>query len=324
MDPDAATRAVLATQRLAARPYSPSALQHYAACPYRFLLHAIHRLRPREEKIALEQMDPLTRGALFHETQFRLFRELQSAQLLPMRRQNAARVMEIADRVLDRVAAENEEKLAPAIPRVWRSEIEDLRIDLHGWIQQVAAMDDGWMPAHFEFSFGLPTDESRDPRSTNAEAVLDNGVRLRGAIDLIEKNPVSGTLRITDHKTGKPPQELPKYVGGGALLQPLAYAMAAEALLGATAEVSRLSYCTQRGGYQEIRFDITPGHRAFFKHAMSIIDAEIDRGFLPAAPQSGACGMCDYRPTCGPNEERRTSRKRRDALDALQDLRNIP
>src|ERR1035441_5115907 len=186
-------------------------------------------------------MDPLTRGALFHEAQFRLFRELQSAQLLPMRPQNAARVMEIADGVLDRVAAENEEKLAPAIPRVWRSEIEDLRIDLRGWIQQAAA-NDGWLPAHFEFSFGIDAHELRDPQSTNAEAVLDGGVRLRGAIDLIEKHSVRGTLRITDHKTGKPPQELPKYVGGGALLQPLAYAMAAEALLGAPAEVSRLSY----------------------------------------------------------------------------------
>jgi RecB family exonuclease len=154
--------------------------------------------------------------------------------------------------------------------------------------------------------------------------VLDGGVRLRGAIDLIEKHTVRGTLRITDHKTGKPPQELPKYVGGGALLQPLAYAMAAEALLGAPAEVSRLSYCTQRGGYQEIPFDITPRHRAFFTHAMSLIDGAIDRGFLPAAPQSGACGMCDYLPVCGPNEERRTARKRREPLEALQDLRNIP
>jgi hypothetical protein len=88
--------------------------------------------------------------------------------------------------------------------------------------------------------------------------------------------------------------------------------------------VSRLSYCTRRGGYEEIRFDITPSHRAFFKHAMSLIDGEIDRGFLPAAPQSGACAMCDYLAICGPNEERRTARKRRDALEALQDLRNIP
>jgi CRISPR/Cas system-associated exonuclease Cas4 (RecB family) len=302
-------------------------LQHFAACPYRFLLYAIHRLRPREEKVALEQMDPLTRGALFHEAQFRLFRELQAAQLLPMIPQNAARVMEIADGILDRVAAENEEKLAPAIPRVWRSEIEDLRIDLRGWIGHAAAANDGWLPVNFEYGFGIEgieADESRDPQSTAAEAVLDSGVRLRGAIDLIEKHPVRGTLRITDHKTGKPPQELPKYVGGGVLLQPLAYAMAAESLLGASTEVSRLSYCTQRGGYQEIRFDITPGHRAFFKHAMSLIDGEIDRGFLPAAPQSGACGMCDYLPVCGPNEERRTARKRREPLEALQDLRNIP
>jgi hypothetical protein len=327
VEPDAATRAVLATQRLAARSYSPSALQHFAACPYRFLLHAIHRLRPREEKVALEHLDPLTRGALFHEAQFRLFRELVSAQLLPMRPQNAAQIAEIADGVLDRVAAENEEKLAPAIPRVWRSEIEDLRIDLRGWIQQAAADPDGWMPVNFEFSFGdagMRAHELRDPQSTEGEAVLDSGVRLRGAIDLIEKHPVRGTLRITDHKTGKPPQELPKYVGGGALLQPLAYAMAAETLLGASAEVSRLCYCTQRGGYQEVRFDITPSSRAFFTHAMSLIDGEIDRGFLPAAPQSGACGMCDYLPVCGPNEERRTARKRREPLEALQDLRNIP
>ena len=324
VEPDAATRAVLATQRLAARSYSPSALQHFAACPYRFLLHAIHKLRPREEKVALEQMDPLTRGALFHEAQFRLFRELQSAQLLPMCPQNAVRVIEIADGVLDRVAAENEEKLAPAIPRVWRSEIEDLRIDLRGWIQRAAADPGGWIPAHFEYSFGIEGDRLRDPRSTPAEAVLDNGVRLRGAIDLVEKHPLRGTLRITDHKTGKPPQELPKYIGGGTLLQPLAYAMAAESLLGASTEVSRLSYCTERGNYQEVRFDITPNHRAFFKHAMSLVDGEIDRGFLPAVPHAGACAMCDYRPVCGPNEERRTARKQRDDLDALQALRNIP
>lgn len=322
--PDDATRAVLATQRLAARSYSPSALQHFAACPYRFLLYAIMHLRPREEKVALEQMDPLTRGALFHEAQFKLFGELREAQLLPIRAPHQARVIEIADRVLDRVAAENEEKLAPAILRVWRSEIEDLRTDLRGWIEHVAAEPEGWLPARFEFGFGLPPDESHDPQSTRDEAVVDGGARLRGAIDLIEKHAARGTLRITDHKTGRPPQELPKYVGGGALLQPLAYALAAEDLLGAPAEVSRLSYCTQRGGYQEILFEVTPRHREFFKHAMALIDGEIDRGFLPAAPQRGACALCDYLPVCGPNEERRTAHKDPGELEALQALRNIP
>ena len=111
--------------------------------------------------------------------------------------------------------------------------------------------------------------------------MLDNGVRLRGAIDLIEKHPVRGTLRITDHKTGKPPQELPKYVGGGACLQPLAYAMAAESLLGAPAEMSRLSYCTQRGGYQEIPFEITPPPPRIL-HARPVDHRRRNRSRLPA------------------------------------------
>ena len=67
--------------RLTARSYSPSSLQHFAACPYRFLLHAIHQLRPREAPVALEQMDPLTRGALFHAVQRDLFMELSAAGL---------------------------------------------------------------------------------------------------------------------------------------------------------------------------------------------------------------------------------------------------
>jgi hypothetical protein len=323
VEPDAATRTVLATQRLAARSYSPSALQHFAACPYRFLLHAIHKLHPREEKIALEQMDPLTRGALFHEAQFQLFRELQAAQLLPIRPENKARILEIADEVLNRVAAKNEEELAPAIPRVWRSEIDDLRTDLRGWIEHVAAANDGWVPVHCEYSFGTDAGGYRDPASVESEVVLEGGTRLRGAIDLIEKHPARGTLRITDHKTGKLPNPGPTYIGGGAYMQPLAYGMAAESLLGLPVEQSRLFYCTQRGGYAEIPFEVAP-NRKWFGRAMSIIDGEIARGFLPAAPQPGACGMCDYLPVCGPHEERRTKRKNPDSLETLQELRNIP
>jgi RecB family exonuclease len=315
---------VLETQRLSARSYSPSSLQHFAACPYRFLLHAIHHLRPREVKVALEQMDPLTRGALFHETQFRLFRELQDRRLLPIRPLNVAWVLQIADTVLDQVAAEQTEKLAPALPRVWRSEIEDLRGDLRGWIQRVAEADDAWLPVHFEFSFGMKEDESHDPESTGQEAVLDHGVRLKGAIDLIERHPTRGCLRITDHKTGKRPQPEPTYVGGGAYLQPLAYALAAEKLFGASVEMSRLWYCTQRGEYYPIPFEVTPRSRQWFHHSIGIIDREIERGFLPAAPHRDACSMCDYLPVCGPNEELRIRRKQKDALDTLQMLRNVP
>src|SRR5260370_27755646 len=84
VDPDAATLEILASHRLSERSYSPSTLQAFAACPYRFLLQGIFQFRAREAAVPLEQMDPLTRGALFHEVQFELFRKLIESILLPM------------------------------------------------------------------------------------------------------------------------------------------------------------------------------------------------------------------------------------------------
>ena len=64
---------------LGMRSYSPTALQNYAACPYRFFLQAIHRLAPREVPEAIDELDPLQRGSLIHEIQFELFERLRAA-----------------------------------------------------------------------------------------------------------------------------------------------------------------------------------------------------------------------------------------------------
>jgi len=324
VDLDPAARSALLDEKLTARSYSPSSLQHFAACPYRFLLHAIHHLRPREAPVALEQMDPLTRGALFHAVQRELFMELKGSALLPVNRDGLGAIRDVVDRTLNRVAAQYEEDLAPAIPRVWNSEIEEIRTDLHGWLGQLAGSDDGWMPVHFELAFGLGRDSRRDPASSEAEAALASGVRLRGSIDLVERHTVRGTLRVIDHKTGKAPERPPVWVGGGVALQPLLYALSAEAILGGTVESAQLSYCTQRGNYQRVEIPVTPDTRNRIARVLNIIATSIDEGFLPAAPHKDACAQCDYRCVCGPHEELRIRRKKGDQLDALVDLRNMP
>ena len=323
-EPDSATRAVLANFRTAERSYSPSSLQHFSACPYRFLLHAVYQLRPREEAAAVEQMDPLTRGALFHRAQLRLFLDLRDQDLLPMKSAALHEILQTADRALDREAAALADRLAPAIPRVWRDEVEDLRTDLRGWIRQLATEDAGWKPVHFEFSFGLPRVPERDSASVEEPVTLDNGIHLRGAIDLIEQHETRGSLRITDHKTGKAPERIPQSVGGGSMLQPLLYALAAERLLAAPAEVSRLSYCTQRGDYKHIQIALSDDSRARVKRLFEIVDNHIERGFLAPSPQTGACRLCDYRPVCGPYEEQRARRKAADPIEELTELRGMP
>jgi len=321
---DDATRRVLATHLLSARSYSPSALQHFAACPYRFLLQAIFQFRPREAPVPLEQMDPLTRGALFHAVQFELFRTLKEADLLPVTPGRLEKVLDIADRLLDRVAARFEDDLAPAIPRVWKSEVEDLRIDLRGWIKQVGDAQYDWRPIHFELAFGLPHDEHRDPQSVKQEAVILSGIRLRGSIDLVERHATRNVLRVTDHKTGKAPASRPQYVGGGAILQPLLYTLAAEQLLAQPVESGGLFFCTQRGDFSQVTIPLDNQSRDRLTRVLETIGGAIEEGFLPAAPQSGACGVCDYRPVCGPYEEQRAKRKQPDRLDALVQVRNLP
>ncbi len=98
-DPDAL--AALAAHRLNVRAWSPSALQQFAVCPYQFALSGIYGLRPREQVAPIEQMDPLTRGALFHAVQFALLGELRTRALLPVNPERLAKVLELADRVLD-------------------------------------------------------------------------------------------------------------------------------------------------------------------------------------------------------------------------------
>ena len=120
------------------RPYSVSALQNYAYCPYRFLLSALYHLEPLEEPEPLERMDPLTKGSLFHEVLAEFFRALEQRKMVTATT-TMDRVLELLDGTLTRVAANYAELLAPAVDRVWQDEIASIRTDLHIWARDLAA-----------------------------------------------------------------------------------------------------------------------------------------------------------------------------------------
>jgi ATP-dependent helicase/nuclease subunit B len=318
IDADEATRALLAERRPSVRAYSPSALQNFALCPYRFVLSAMLYLRERQEAAAIEQLDPLTRGAIVHEVQ-RDFMRWWKDERATDRDVLLAHVDEILFAVADNYA----ERIAPAIPRVWHSEIEDIRTDLRGWVKEWFEQTAEWDPMHFELAFGLERDDAHD-HASREEPLQVGGVRVRGSIDFVERHRGTGLVRITDHKTGRPLDQPPTSVAGGRVLQPVLYSLAAEQILGAGAEEARLWYCTQRGNFTEYAIPIDGNARGRFARAMSLIDGAIASGFLPAAPAKGSCDFCDYRPVCGPNEEVRVRRKEPEDLDPLNELRSLP
>jgi hypothetical protein len=318
------TREALASQRLGARPYSLSALQRFAACPYQFLLGAIYRLQPAEQPHPLQRLDPLTKGSLVHRMQASFFRELEQRGALPVTRASVESALVVLDEVMANVADEYRELLVPAIERVWREEIGAIARDLRGWARSVSSGGGAWVPRYFEFSFGLPVDDDRDPRSVRDAVTIDNRFTLRGSIDLVEEHSQDGSLRVTDHKTGKDRIRPPLVIGGGAILQPVLYSLVVEQVTGKKVVESRLSFCTSAGGYKEQPATLDAASRRIGIEALEIVDRAIEHGNLAAAPAEGACAWCDFRPVCGPNEEERVSRKPKERLSDLIELRRRP
>jgi RecB family exonuclease len=292
--------------RLSSRAYSPSALQLFACCPYRFALSALIGLAPMKEPAALERLDPLTRGSILHEIQKRLVPLLSG---YPANQAGLSEASNVLSRVLSEVAAEYAERLAPAIDQIWKNEVERLHADLRTWLVSVATDHLGWAPVDCEKTFD--------------EVVIGNGWRLDGRMDLVELSP-DGALWVTDYKTGSYPDPPPEVTGRGEVLQPLLYALAAEQLYpGTKVGGGRLFYATVRGGYRSIWMPLSAGTRHEAERVLSTIDTAIANGILPAAPREDACGRCEYAVVCGPYEEERVLRKPPGELQPLVQLREV-
>ncbi len=327
VDPSGDARAALDRHAFSARSFSPTALQTFASCPYKFLLYAIHKLSPRRVPEAIEEMDPLERGSLVHEALHELSDALHREGLLPVTLDDLDACRAILDEVLDRVAARFREKLAPAIDRVWDDGIASVRADLREWLRR-AALDDRWTPFRFELSFGLAERRARDPASTDKPVSIALGqattLHLRGSIDAVERS-AAGTLRATDYKTGRVRASSDvTMIGGGEVLQPVLYALALEQLFpGEIVEGGRLYYCTSAGGFEEVIIPLDDEARTSAAAVLDVIGRSLTEGFFPAAPKAGACDRCDYRPVCGPYEEIRAAKKSPERLAPLRRLRAL-
>jgi RecB family exonuclease len=306
--------------RLTERAWSPSVLQQYARCPYRFALRGIFGLRPVEGATGIQRMDPAERGSLYHAVQFGLLRDLGAAGLVPVNGGNLAAALERLDVVLEAEAARAERDLAPAIPQIWRAEVQGMRADLRGWLQQKALVEAEWTPEFCELSFGLKNPAGRDPRSRKEAVTVSGGYRLQGSIDLVERH-ASGVVRVVDHKTGRIPDPRPETVGKGEVLQPTLYALAAEAMLGESVAIGRLYYSTIAQNYTAIDVPMHDWTRRRAEHVLEAINQAMVDGEFPAAPREGGCKGCEYLPVCGPYEEERVKVKSQAELKGLKEMR---
>jgi RecB family exonuclease len=298
-------------------------LQKFAVCPYQFLLSGIYRLEPREEPAPIEQLDPLTRGEMFHRIQAELLRELHRSGELPLTAPKLPAALKELDKTVDDVAGQYREELVPAIDRVWRDAIESMRSDLRVWLEKSASTS-AWVPMHFEFGFGFKAREGRDQASVPEAVTLPSGEKLHGFVDLIERSIDGQHLRVTDHKTGKNYTGKGLVIGKGEVLQPVLYGLAVETALKQPALESRLFFCTAAGGFSERIVPLNEIARESGSAVLRAIQRAIGACFLVPAPREDACARCDFQEVCGPYEDIRIGQKDEHSqlvqLKAVRDL----
>ena len=309
---------------LGARSYSPTALQNYARCPYRFFLQAIHGLAPREMPEAIDELDPLQRGSLDPR------RSVRACSLASGSERPSPRPARQSRPARSSSSTPSSRKSPPAIETSLhlqsnasgKTAVAAIRADLREWLRR-ASQDDSGLRAAGTSSCrsGSSTDRERrqaDPQSVPGAVDLDCGIQLRGSIDLVERHP-SGLVRVTDHKTGK--------VDGKPARSSTAASRSSRCSMRSPPRNSslakprfpsgRLYFCTAAGGFTEqiVALDDrgARGGRSGRRHHRRRGRAP----FLPAAPDKGQCDRCDFRVVCGPYEERRAARKPQRNLEPL-------
>lgn len=300
VQPRAPVAALLDSYRPSQRATSATQLERAARCPYQYALHSLLGLRPAAELVPIERVDASTRGELLHRAIAALVDRGTALHDDDARDQ--------LDACLDEAADTLRARTAPAVPRVWDDAVASLRADLHGWLDDVRRS--GFVPVAAERAFG------------EEEPLRVAGALLRGRMDLVERAH-DGALRVTDLKTGSPPERDRFVTHGGEVLQPLLYALALHATAPERTVLSgRLHYATRRERYEERDIPLTDRTADTVTRAVGHIDALVQRGELAAHPVRGACSRCDFREVCGPHEARRTSIK--PAPDPLRLLRELP
>jgi ATP-dependent helicase/DNAse subunit B len=217
------------------RILSPTALESYIACPFKFFLRHGLGLELLEEPD--EEIESTDRGLAFHRALARLHTQLREAGVhLP-----DDKVEDHVLRQLDRAIHEQASRSSPAGEALWQIEGERLKRRGRRYAGHWRAYVEPWLkrglaprPELFEAGFGLPPEEGETSNPPLVIAQDDVEVRISGRIDRIDvvELPDGGIgFWVIDYKTGRAAQYTGTDLQTFRKLQLTLYALAAEQVL---------------------------------------------------------------------------------------------
>jgi RecB family exonuclease len=304
------------------RPVSPSRLEMYAECPYRYFLRYAMRIDPVEEPEALDRISAMDRGSLIHAILEKFLTKIGRDD--PPRAEARERHLAALIEVAQQEGAERARRGLTGRPLLWRIDERTIHHDLIRWYDKEveSAMESPLLPGAFEVGFGgarAGYGEHESPLSTDEPLMLKAAgreLRLQGRIDRVDWDDAKTRFRVIDYKTGSK-REKATFAGGRSMQLPV-YLHAAAGLLSmpATAGEAQYFYVSAKGEFSRVGRNgwELRDHAEEFDRILATIAGGIDSGYF--APNPGKdkehCRFCDYKDVCDRDIDRVMGQKHGD------------
>lgn len=274
---------------------SPTNLEHYATCGYRYFARSLLRLNTVEEPEEREMMDPATRGGLIHDVLELFFREQQKrgrpAQGEAWTDDDRRMLLAILDDALD----DARDRGLTGLDVYASHEARTMRADLALFLEEDNDLrrHTGGVPSEFEAA--IPETQV-------------GGVTLRGRVDRIDRSPDGSHAWVIDYKTGSYRDDFKKItdtnpLANGTKLQLPTY-------LGAVAETENAQalywFITRKGEYARVSYKPSDDNDDRFQRTLEAIVGGIRSGAFPAISMDEDefyssfknCRYCDFDRIC--------------------------
>lgn len=303
----------------AERATSPTTLEAWASCPFRYFVAHVLRVREVERPEATEALSAADRGSLVHEILERFFGQL--GDITPGHRwtdDERKTLLAIARECCDAAEARGITGWA-AIWRVERRRIERTVLAL---LDDDEAMrrELGVVPRALEWAFGI---DGNPP--VGVELGDGRCVAFRGRVDRLDASADGCRVVVFDYKTGSSW----RYRGldrdavlGGRCLQLAVYAHAAEQYAPGGELHAYYWFVGRPGSSERVGYHFDDARRERARTVLRRMVDGIGDGVFPAVPQEGGgrpagaggsnCGWCPYEPICPPDRDRIWERKQHD------------
>ena len=299
---------------LAGKIVSPTALQDWAACPFRFFAGRVLYIAETSAPEDTLSISAIERGNLLHEALERFIKESPS-RTSPDQQwsdEERARLLEIGAVLCDRAEGAG----LTGKPILWQLDRGQIERDLRGFLDadEKVRSELGVVPADVELSFGM---HGEDPVRVQ---VADRQVLFRGRIDRVDRSPDGSRLVVFDYKTGVLRKAYEKLeqdaVHRGEFQQLPVYGLAARRHYGTQDVDAYYWFSTQKGDYKLRGYPLTDRRLERFSEVLDTIGRGIEQGIFPARPGKRSedffenCRFCAYDRACAGDRGRAWERKR--------------